>query len=162
MDTVRIPLGRSGLFAVIDREDAGNVTLHRWYPHRKGNNVYARTKLVQADGSSRWVRMHVFIMNPPPGIDIDHKDRDGLNNRRENLRFATTTQNLANSRQRERKAPYKGTFWDNHNAKWRAEVYVNGKRIRLGRFAHPEDAARAYDRAAREAFGEFAVCNFPE
>ena len=162
MDAVTIPLENSELCAIVDQGDATTVRKYRWYLHRKGRNRYARTQLVRDDGSRHYLRMHVLIMGSTEGAEVDHKDRDGLNNRRDNLRIATRQQNRANSRNiTNRKSPYRGIFWDNHRAKWKAEITVNGKRVRLGTYAHPADAARAYDRAAREAFGEFASLNFP-
>lgn len=162
MDGVRIPLGRSGLFAVVDLIDAYTVSKYRWYPHKKGNNVYARTILVREDGSSHRMRMHVLIMQPPEGMEVDHKDRDGLNNRRENLRLATPTQNRTNSRQRDSGSLYRGVQWEDDRARWRAAINADGKKIRLGRYKTPEEAARAYDAAARKLHGEFASLNFPD
>jgi predicted Zn-ribbon and HTH transcriptional regulator len=93
--------------------------------------------------------------------NVDHVDGNGLNNRRSNLRPATKSQNGANARKNPGKTSrYKGVFWDRERSAWQAKIMVNRKALSLGRFASEEDAALAYDLAAREAFGEFALTNF--
>jgi hypothetical protein len=102
-----------------------------------------------------------------PGCVVDHIDRDGLNNTRGNLRLATTTENARNKKQRESRKTagvYKGVVRENRAlAKpWRAKIQVGPRRLHLGRFATAEEAARAYDAAARQLFGSFAATNFAE
>jgi HNH endonuclease/AP2 domain len=93
--------------------------------------------------------------------EIDHKDRNRLNNQRDNLRSATRQEQVQNTTKRKNTASkYKGVSWWKN--KWKARIVINGKSIHLGYFDNEEDAARAYDRAAKRAFGEFMVLNFPE
>lgn len=94
---------------------------------------------------------------------IDHVDGDVTNNRISNLRAATPSENGGNStRSKNNKSGFKGVSWVKSQGKWSAYIKHNRKRIHLGRFYHLEDAARAYDRAALQHFGEFARLNFPE
>lgn len=154
---VLVPLTQ-GKEAVIDAADAERVLAHKWHAFWTGRRWYAARSI----GTSRqrqYVYMHRFILDTPTGLWTDHKDGDGLNNRRSNLRDATPQQNCANSAGRLPGASgYRGVF--RKRAKWGARIGHNGRTIHLGTFADPEDAARAYDEAARQLHGEFAVTNF--
>jgi hypothetical protein len=102
--------------------------------------------------------MHRLIMAAPDGIGVDHINGDGLDNRRANLRLASQRDNSANMAVRASSATgFKGVSWKRRNRKWQAQI----GRTYLGIFASAEEAARAYDHAAREAWGEFAHLNFP-
>jgi hypothetical protein len=95
----------------------------------------------------------------PAGM-LDHIDGDRVNNRIGNLRIATRAQNAANRRPRAGgTSQFKGVSWDKDRGEWRARIKVDGRWRHLGRFTNPEDAARAYDLAAVEAFGAFALTN---
>ena len=108
--------------------------------------------------------MHRQIMNAPKGTPIDHKDHNGLNNTRENLRLATISENARNCEKTKRptSSKYKGVCWNKKSKKWQAHIHYNGISIHLGLFDSEEDAAKAYDEAAKIYHGEFAVLNFPE
>lgn len=110
------------------------------------------------------IYMHRLIAGAGKGEEVDHIDRNGLNNTRYNLRIATHQQNHAN-RTRERKAhrtsQYKGVYWDKSRDKWSATIHVNGKTRALGRYEDEGEAARAYDKAAVSEWHEFARINFP-
>jgi hypothetical protein len=101
------------------------------------------------------------LLNPDWEL-IDHRDGNGLNNTRRNLRRATDAQNCRDSPQRRGASQFKGVTWVARNEKWRAVIAVCGKQTSLGYFEHEYDAARAYDAAALKHFGEFACINFPE
>jgi hypothetical protein len=93
---------------------------------------------------------------------VDHKDGDGLNNRRNNLRVATQAQNSKNRGKRRRcsSSPYIGVWWHKRIGKWQVGIGTNYTITHLGYFDDPIDAARAYDAAARLLHGEFARVNF--
>jgi hypothetical protein len=104
--------------------------------------------------------MHRVIMDAPAGIQVDHINHNGLDNRKENLRFCNNRQNHQNGLiKKTSKAPYKGI--SDHDGTWEATITVNGKRLWLGAFGTPELAACAYDNAAQKHFGQFACTNFP-
>jgi hypothetical protein len=109
------------------------------------------------------IRMHREILGLPPGRvpQVDHRNHDTLDNRRQNLRIVTNGQNQANRVKQVRLASsrYKGVSWSARLKKWKAEIKVDSKRIHLGYFTSERAAARAYNRAAIAAFGEFAHLN---
>lgn len=150
--TKEIPLTR-GKFALVDDDDYTELSKHKW---RVSGSGYAK-RSVKVSGKTRDIFMHLAILQPQPGFEGDHIDRNPLNNTRANLRPATRSQNAINTAWRSgrfrgvRKA---GVFW-------RAEIKSNGKRYSLGTYATEEDAALAYDIAAIEKHGEFAALNFP-
>lgn len=157
-----------GKKVLFDDEDAPLVANYRWYATKHHDRYYARTNLAatrRPDGT-RWrpyALMHQLILKTPPGYEVDHINRDGLDNRRCNLRAATRSQNNANSRPRRGKK-YKGVFMRARlgSRPWQAAIKANHHKHFLGYFATAEQAARAYDAAARRLFGEFARPNFPE
>lgn len=158
-----VPLN-NGQVAIIHAEDLALVT---W---RASGKKYSWSALWPSDGTpghvkSQWTQngkhvngpyMHTVIMGTPL---VDHRNRDGLDNRKDcNLREATKAQNLMNQGPRGGASQYKGVAYHAKTGKWRARI----KQQALGLHATEEAAARAYDAAAREQFGEFARLNFPE
>ena len=111
------------------------------------------------------IQMHRIIMNAHVAQQIDHINHNGLDNRKENLRFCTHLQNQWNSKKRVNGlfSRYKGLskhlMRDGKRFYWRARIGVNGKNISLGLFHNEQDAANAYDNAAMKYFGEFAFLN---
>lgn len=151
--TIRqIPLNNSK-YAIVDCDDFDRVSKHNWQYHSQG---YASSKI---DGKT--VLMHQMIVNAP-GMDIDHINHDKTDNRKENLRVCTRSQNKANVSKKKGKftSKYKGVDWRSDMGKWRATIRVNYKKIHLGMFETEEAAAKAYDKAALEYFKEFAFLNF--
>ena len=108
--------------------------------------------------------MYAIFYGEDPGLyEIDHIDGNRANNRINNLRLATRVQNLANGPARKTaRCGFRGVSFFKPIRKWRADIKANGKQKCLGYFDDPEVAARAYDRAALEVFGEFARPNFPQ
>jgi hypothetical protein len=152
-------------FALVDEEDAATVNLYFWQAIPGRHTYYARRALDE-DGSTE--ALHRFIADRA-GLelehDVDHEDGDGLNNRRNNLRSATKPQNASNRRRRaDSTTGYKGVSphpYSDGRPRYQARIEVEGKRRSLGYFTSPEDAAKAYDRAALELHGAFAFINFP-
>jgi|DEB19_MinimDraft_3_1074340.scaffolds.fasta_scaffold00913_11 hypothetical protein len=103
-----------------------------------------------------------------PGImEIDHIDQNKQNNKLENLRLASKASNCHNRQlcqeiKNKKTSKYKGVYWHKPRNRWRARIVVRRKAIELGRYINEIDAAKAYDRAAKKFYGEFAVLNFPK
>jgi hypothetical protein len=94
---------------------------------------------------------------PPHGMDIDHINGDGLDNRWSNLRLATRAENIRNSRTKATNTSgFKGVSWHKRDRKWQAHIKINGRSKNLGLFEAPEDAHAAYVAAAQKYHGEFA------
>jgi hypothetical protein len=108
--------------------------------------------------------LHRFILGiSNPKIQIDHKNRNGLICTRENMRIATNQQNSFNQiGAKNSTSPFKGVCFDKSRNKFAAYIKHNGKRFALGRFISEIEAAKAYDKRAKELFGEFAYLNFPD
>lgn len=145
----------SGQSAIVDDDDYDRLSRYSWqlregYASRSVHGQRPQTVL-----------LHNEILGRRPGMRADHIDGDRLNCQRSNLRHATLSQNSANRKaQRNNQTGYKGVGALGH--RYRARITVNGEKMFLGYFTTAEDAARAYDRAARTHFGEFARTNFEE
>lgn len=151
--TKSIPLTQ-GKFALVDDEDFEWLNQWKWFVIKDHNVFYAvRTQ--------NHIKMHNVIMKPSDGFIVDHKDGDGLNNSKINLRICTTSQNQMNKRKPSNNTSgYKGVHFHKPSKKYLARICLNNKRIVIGFFKEPQDAARAYDQAAVKYFGEFAKTNF--
>lgn len=157
----RIPLTR-GLFAIVDDDDYDDLSRYKWQADPSVDTHYAVRHATVVIGEPRIkIRMHRVITCAPDGMEVDHINHDGLDNRRCNLRVVTKQEN-----QRNRvigpnnKSGYKGVHKVKHGTKtgrqWRAQV---GK-IFLGDFATPEEAHEMYERSIGVVFGKFSRVNF--
>jgi hypothetical protein len=154
----------AGRVALVDDADYELVAQYHWnimerkLEGQRTRGPYAIT-WVYKDGGRHLLSMHQLITGWPL---TDHEDHDGLNNQRYNLRDATKRQNNQNSRSRlGSSSQYKGVYWNKKQQGWVAAIGHHGKTKWLGTFDAEKDAALAYDVAARELFGEFAVLNLP-
>jgi hypothetical protein len=149
-----------GFISIVSIGDYPNLATRKWQATKSRQTYYAVRTTMQ--GGKRHVQMHAEILGDRYSGFGDHKDRNGLDNWRGNLRVSTIQQNSFNrSITTNNSSGYKGVSWFSKTRKWRAVIRVNGVLISLGLFKLAEDAARAYDRAARKYFGEFAFLNFP-
>jgi AP2 domain len=151
----------------VDDGDYDMMMARRWTvkEHRRpGGGMkgpYATTgtsRASQRAGGPRNIFAHTLITGL---LYVDHRNGDGLDNQRHNLRPATQPENLANTGSRGGTSRYKGVSWDRRRNKWRAGIMNNRQLYHLGMFTDEDEAARAYDAAAIELQGEFARPNFP-
>lgn len=159
---VEFPLTQ-GKVTLIDAADLALVSTRHWWAVRNSTGFYATCKRKLPDGRWNLLHMQRFLMGEPEEMQIDHRNRDTLDNRRENLRIATKSQNKANTiRYRNNASGFKGVYWNKRQQAWVAQVRHAGQLFHLGQFATAEDGAHAYDAKARKLHGDFARCNFPE
>lgn len=129
---------------------------------------YASRQVATGCSKMRHLYMHNAIWEwhhgpIPDDLTVDHIDRNTLNNQLSNFRLATFSQQMQNRGLfKNNKSGYRGVGWHKGCEKWQARIRVDGKLIHLGYYDDKDDAARAYDAAARIHFGEFAVLNFPQ
>lgn len=139
---------------VVDSNQYDEMMSVKWCYHHTQGRAYKT--------SVPYMGVPEFLFGKPPdNLQWDHINGNKLDNRRENLRYATNSQNNAN---REKQAglyssQYKGVFWNAQKGKWQSRLKIDGKQKHLGFFVNEKDAARAYNEAALKYFGEFAVLN---
>jgi hypothetical protein len=152
-----IPLTQAK-FAIVDAQDYEWLNRYNWHAKKHKNTSYAETQK-----KGKLIKMHRLITSAPPHLLVDHRDHNGLNNRKGNLRLCTNQQNVYNRRPRPGgTSKYKGVYWHKKSKKYTAAISANGKRYYLGYFDDEIEAAVAYDIKAMVLFGEFAYFNFPE
>ncbi len=173
----RIYLGE-GVWTIVSPQDYYRLADYNWYLSSNGTNFYAFRNAKVAPGKIKMVSMHRQIMqneldaagrklNPVPctlypKLVVDHKNNDTLDNRRNNLRIATHSQNAYNSKKVKTKtsSKYIGVYFEKATRRWTVKIRTNGKRLWLGRFKSEITAAHTYDKAARKYHKEFAKLNF--
>ncbi|MEW6126703.1 MAG: HNH endonuclease [Acidobacteriota bacterium] len=151
----QIPLTR-GRVAIVDAEDYSWLSQYKWFYSSKG---YASTKI-----NYKHIYMHRMILDAPKGLEVDHINLDTLDNRRQNIRLATKSQNQANCpKHNGTQSTYKGVHIANnkHKKAWQAQTTFQGRKYSFGTFENECHAAMVYDIYAKDMFGEFANLNFP-
>lgn len=147
-----IPLSQ-GQVALVDDDDFAKLSKVKWYL-RSGRSLYA-ARMIHADGKRKIVYMHRMLMKPMNKQVVDHRNGNGLDNRRENLRLCTQSENQRNARlRRDNSVGLKGVA--RYSGKFRARIVVNGTQIYLGLFSTPEEAHEVYRHAAVAEYGDFA------
>jgi hypothetical protein len=162
-----IKLTKCHSIALVDDDDYEELSKYKWSSKTARTGYYAfiyiwnkETKQTKAIG------MHRMVINCPDGYIVDHINHNGLDNRKENLRIVTKSQNSMNTQKNKKnKYGYKGVALigkRNRNKPYAGQLRYGKTRYYLGTFSTPEEAARAYDKKAKELFGEFACLNFPQ
>jgi len=160
----KIPLGE-GEFTLVSPCDYYWLNNFNWCIVGCDERMYAARVLRKTEfGWLRTVYLHRVIMNAPKGLLVDHRNNNGLDNRRENLRLATHSQNMINRPKTKSKTTsrFVGVYFQKNRGKWAARINYQKNQIWLGRFDNEIDAAKAYDAAAKKYHGEFARLNFSE
>lgn len=155
-DHALVPLTQ-GKFAIIDLDDIDKIEDYNWYCFKQNkykNNYYARANI-----DKKYIFMHSIIKPTKKGFINDHINRNGLDNRKQNLREATISQNRYNSKSVDKTSIYKGVGYYKWTKKYLSRIGINHKIIHLGYFENEIDAAKVYDQAAIKYFGEFACTN---
>lgn len=148
LDFRLIPLTQ-GKISTIDASDFNLVNVNGWHALKSSTGGFYAA--FRSNG------MHRLIMNAPKGVEVDHRDMDGLNNRRSNLRLATHQQNAFNRGPSKRnRSGIKGVRFVSRGRNWEARINICGKLKSLGRFSNKNSAAIAYINAAKIEHGEFA------
>lgn len=150
-----IPVAK-GYEAIVDDEDYEKLSSFKWIILKSKGTQYARCSVKISFGNSKYIVMHRMLIDVPPGMEIDHINHNGLDNRRNNLRIVTREQNTRNARRLDGK--YKGVIRSGN--RWVARIAVNGKTRKVAFLDTEEGAAMAYDKAALVIFGEYAHTNF--
>lgn len=149
----KIPIGKD-LFVVIDDEDFALVSKFNWHKHSSSDST---TYYASAN-----VKMHRLIMDAKPGDIIDHINGDPLDNRKQNLRKCTNSQNQQNTHSRGGTSRHKGVSFNKKSGMWLGVFNYEGKRYYCGLFQSEDDCACAVDQKRKEVCGEFAILNFPD
>ncbi len=152
MKTIPLTQGR---VALVSDQDWFWLSQYKWYAHRINRCWYARTN-IRVGFRQRNIKMHRLLLGFPT-CRVDHRNCNGLDNRRCNLRRASNQQNVGNRRRNlNNKSGVKGVHWHKVGNAWCAKIGQNGKRIHLGLFKTRKAAARAYAKAAKKWFGNYA------
>jgi hypothetical protein len=156
-----LPLSR-GLVAEVDDDIYEFLNQWKWSALKAPRRWYA-VRMEYRQGRRKMIYMHRLILGVPDGVFVDHIDGDGLRNLRANLRPATPLQNVGNQKLSVRNTSgYRGVFWRRSRRCWVATISIRSRSKTLGQFDSREDAARAYDVAARAHFGAHARLNLPD
>lgn len=150
-----------GQVAIVDDWWFDELNRYKWqaFWNVYTNSFYARRQ--DFFNKQNKIHMHAVIARTPKGMVTDHINHDTLDNREENLRVCTASQNMMNSDKRiGNTSGYKGVF--KNGSGWMARIRAGGEMQYLGTYRAPEEAARAYDVAAKRLHGEFAVFNFSD
>lgn len=157
IEVVEVPLSK-GRIALIDKRDASLARFKWRYLESRNGRGYAVRSVAGA-----FLYLHREVLGATSGAQVDHRNGNGLDCRRNNLRVATHAENQQNrGAQRNNTSGYKGVVWDAARSCWRAEIQGGGRRRFLGRFATAEGAAQAYAEAAGVFHGEFMCATSPK
>ena len=155
----KIPLTQ-GLFALVDDEDFVHFSQWIWQATKIRNKYYATRRIRISRGKYKTIYMHREIVNAPKGVEVDHRNGDGLNNRRHNLRHSTRQQNSMNQRLRvDNISGHAGVTWHKKRGRWRAIISINKKPVFLGYFDDKDIAIEVRKDAEKIHYGEFAPQN---
>lgn len=144
-----------GQYAIVDDEDFEYLNQWKWFASKDHNTFYANRR-----HGKTIMQMHRLLMKPKKYEVVDHINRNGLDNRRINLRICSSKENIRSAPKHKKKtSQFKGVHLPSGRNKWRVGIRVDGKRKFVGTFFSEIDAAKAYNNAAKKYFGRFAFLN---
>lgn len=152
----KIPLSQ-GQFALIDDEDFSIVSQHKWYAYKNRYTFYVRTNVLNK-GIRGTLLLHRLLLNAKNVEQIDHKDRNGLNNQRNNIRICSASENMIN-RIFKNSTGFRGVFKIKKTGRFTGAIQVDKKRVTVGCYATAKEAALAYNNMARKIHGDCAILN---
>jgi hypothetical protein len=149
LKTKNIYLGK-GMYAIVDERDFDYLSQFKWVVIKSKKTYYARTSIL----------MHRLVLHAPVNVGIDHKNHDGLDNRRSNIRLATNSQNAQNrGLRKDNKTGYKGVFFNKKYRVFQTHIMIDGKYKYGGSFKTAKEAGLAYNYLATKHYGDFASLN---
>lgn len=154
----KIPLTQ-GKYAIVDDKDFKFLSQWNWHLRKTLNKerFYAVRMSPRVKGKQTVIKMHSLIIGTPKGMDTDHINGDGLDNRKSNLRICTRSENCLNRRRHSNnKSGYKGVFWHKQSKKWEVSIQINKKQITIGRFENIKEAIKVCKNARIKYHKEFA------
>lgn len=145
-----------GLFTILDAKDYPKIRQYKWYARKTPYTFYASTN-VNNSGKRKTIQLHRAITDAPIGMEVDHKDRNGLNNTRANLRVCTKEENQHNaSIRKDNTSGFKGIYWMKSSSAWAVSIQAYGKRIYCGIYKSKNEAILVRDKKIRELHKDFA------
>jgi len=157
MKKIKLPQGK---FALVDDGDFEYLNKFKWRAIKNNLTFYVQRNIRLVNGKWTSIYMHRVLLNVPEEMETDHIDHCGLNNQRANLRICTHQKNMMNRNSNKNgSSEFKGVSWYKRDRKWHAQIRYKKKNYHLGYFILENNAALAYNKKAKELFGEFARLN---
>jgi hypothetical protein len=152
-----------GKVAIVDDEDYEWLSQWKWYANKRGYTYYAlRCPWVDRKPDPRFMHREILGLKKGDGKIVDHLDRDGLHNWKNNLRIVTPSISILNRKKNKNNTSgYRGVSWNKNAQKWIVNIGINDNNIYCGLYSDIIAAAHIYDIAALKYFGEHAILNFP-
>lgn len=149
-----------GKFAIVDDVDYEELKAFKWFVVKSGGTFYASRKELCKTGRRNLFMHRQILRLENPEVITDHINGDGLDNRKTNIRACSNMENMRNRKVgKNNTSGVKGVYWAKKDNRWRARIKLNGRFISLGHFSDKKEAAKAYDDAAKQYYGEFARLN---
>lgn len=159
MKLIQLTNGKS---TKVDNQDFVKHNMFKWRSSKQGRTkgYFIASREIKENGKSVQLKLHRVIVGAKKGQYVDHINQDSLDNRRENLRICTNSENLRNrGKQSNNTSGFKGVSWNKNANKFSVRISVNGNDRFYGYFSDAKKAARVYNSLAKKLHGEFAYLN---
>lgn len=152
----------NGKVALVDDKDFDRLNRAKWNEYKNASGIHYARRALGGPPPRHTEYMHRVVLNAPAGMEVDHINGNGLDNRRANLRLCTHAENGKNKgKSRNSTSKYLGVSWRNDRQCWRAQICSKGRKTSFGSFQDEKEAAKCRDAHALAIFGKFARLNFP-